>query len=101
MFDEIGTATVDNQTLTVSRGMYNNNMRPAIQCFTEFGEPWCRLSVNIPNADNIGEDEFAFDANNNGREQQQWLNCGHFQDTGKVALSGYCTYPIWKITTTD
>jgi hypothetical protein len=95
---EFGKVTIEGQPLTICYSAYANR-RIAIQSFTTQGEPWARLSVNIPESD-IGENEFAFDANNNERNQQDWLDSGHFQDTGRVAKSGYCTYPIWRITTT-
>lgn len=96
MFNEIGTAEINGRTLNICTAAYGNG-RIAIQTFTQYGEPYSRVSVNIPDADNIGDNEFAFDANNNSWDAAHYMDSGLFKDTGKFAHSGFCRYPIWAL----
>ena len=63
-----------------------------------FFEPWCNLSVNIVS---LASGEFAYDANNN-QQSNNIINVlereGVVINTGKTVRSGYCTYPIYKVT---
>lgn len=98
MFEEIGTAEINGQTLNICTATYGNG-RIAIQTFTQYGEPYSRVSVNIPDANNIGDNEFAFDANNNSWHAAHYMDSGLFKNTGKFAHSGFCRYPIWALIT--
>jgi hypothetical protein len=96
MFEKIGAAEINGRTLNICTATYGNG-RIAIQTFTQYGEPYSRVSVNIPDAKNIGQSEFAFDANNNSWDAAHYMDSGLFKDTGKFAHSGFCRYPIWAL----
>lgn len=97
MLNYFGQVKVEGVPLKVHTAMYANK-RLAVVVTTNSGEPWARLSVNLPNA-NIQRGEFAFDAPKHSEVARDYLKSGFFRETGRYEMSGYCCYPIWELQT--
>ena len=80
------------------KARYQKNDNLAIQVFSKIEEqdswePWCNLTVNLPEHTIDGNKAF-LDTNNCSEEIIEWLlENGHANIIGK-AQSGYCIYPL-------
>ena len=55
-----------------------------------------KISTNLIDT-NLEPREFHFDENKYSSLKDSILSSEHFEDTGKVDKSGWCTYPVFKI----
>lgn len=77
---------------------YVNNDRLAVQLFTAGGEPYCTLSSNFVDADNVEPNEFVMkDYSENEAVADAIKRAGLFLNTNKMAASGRVVCPIYKI----
>ena len=88
MFMEFG-----DEKLTIKLGKYYNG-NTAIQLYTESGEPFVTLTVNICD---MPKDEVCLDVNNfhDCIELMKRYELGIF--TGNVVYSGFCSYPVFYL----
>lgn len=81
----------------LERNTYAERNRLAVSLYDTDG-PYASLSVNLPNCETIGDEEFAYDMNNLG---QELLDDLVEQDivslTGLLAYSGFCEYPVVRL----
>ena len=84
----------ENEKLVIKLGKYCNNGNIAIQLYTESGEPFATLTVNICD---MPTDEVCLDVNNfpDGIELMKRYELGVF--TGNVVHSGFCSYPVFYL----
>lgn len=84
----------EEQEVILRLNSYGNG-RLAIESLLLDGEPWGLLTVNIPDSP-VEEDEACLDTNN-WEDVVQLVEEYHLgENTGKLAFSGYCVYPIYK-----
>jgi len=76
-------------------GRYANG-HLGIQLFLDSGEPLAKISTNLTDTE-LEPREFHFDENTYSSLKDSILSSGHFENTGKVDKSGWCTYPVFKI----
>ena len=88
MFMEFG-----DEKLTIKLSKYYNG-NTAIQLYTESGEPFVTLTVNICD---MPKDEVCLDVNNfpDGIELMKKYELGIF--TGNYVPSGFCSYPVFYL----
>ena len=60
------------------------------------GFPYASLSSNLVDIE-LEPREFHFDENKLSDLYGDLMDCGHFEDTGREDISGYCTYPVLKL----
>ena len=93
--------TGEDMKAMLSTGKYSNNHRMFLSVLTwdnewEFWEPWCNITVNLPDKE-IPAENFAFVDTNNAPYIAKWLVDNKFaRYTEKVAFSGYCQYPLME-----
>lgn len=73
-----------------------SNLRIAIQVWEPSGEPYCRLSVNLPEAE-VGDDEFCLNREVSWPIRQQMLATGRFVATERSVKAGFGASPVWKV----
>jgi hypothetical protein len=79
---------------------YACNGNLALQAYTEDGEPFADVSVNITGALGAeeGNDHVCVDVNNLPMASfGEIVKAGVLIPTGRQAQSGFCTYPIYKV----
>lgn len=78
------------QSFKLSTLLYRNK-RIAFQIYS-YGEPWAALTTNII------EVEICIPAWNLPPDViKSFLDSGQFEDTGKVAATGYVEAPVWRV----
>lgn len=96
MNKSIGNITVDGVTLTIIATHYTSNDRCAILLESADGEPYGRLTVNLPDA-SIAEDEILVKTwSENSNLRAPALASGHFKDTGRRIPNGMVIAEVWK-----
>lgn len=76
-------------------GRYSNNGNLAIEMYTDEGEPWSSLTVNL--YEKLPPDYAYVDINDNGNEIITWIQKnGIGEPTGRVRSSGFCIFPEVK-----
>lgn len=76
---------------------YMNPENTAIIALTNNGETYGFVSVNLIHR-NISEDEIFMDMNNSSQLCNAMIKDGLLKPTGETVSSGYCVYPVAKIT---
>jgi hypothetical protein len=79
---------------------YACNGNLALQAYTEDGEPFADVSVNVMGALSAddGKDHICLDVNNLPMSSfGEIVKAGVLTPTGRQAESGFCTYPIYKV----
>lgn len=62
---ELGTVEYEGRLLRVMRGVYPQNGRAAVMLEEVLsGEPWGKVSINVPSVPGIGDDEFILNVDN-------------------------------------
>lgn len=79
---------------------YKDSDRLAVQFVVkETEEPFCTLSVNLPDQPLPGPEYFwAKTWSENAPIRNQLLNSGFFEDTGQRAPTGFARAELWKLT---
>ncbi len=72
---------------------YTNNGSTAVQAFTESGEPYATVSVNLEESVGCKEYEFYADTNNCGDLVSSMIDSGYIKEVGDLGFSGFCVYP--------
>ena len=74
------------------------NGTTCLQAICEDGEPYARVSVNLNESVLCDKREFYVDVNNCGELVDAMIAEGYLEDMGDVARSGFCTYPLVRMT---
>jgi hypothetical protein len=87
---------INAQRYKIEKAFYDNK-RIAYVIKSEYGEPFMKLTVNLPGLQ-LERGEFAVKTWGENEPYIQYvLASGHFIDTGKRAASGFCEASIWKL----
>lgn len=88
--------TSDNiYEVEVFRTSYANNDSLAVFLETTDGEPFCRLTVNLP--DSIASEDYQYVDTNNIPWALDFIESNDLGvNTGIVGYSGFCEYPLVK-----
>lgn len=89
----------DEMEVVIRKLSYDNNGSLAVYLFLDEDndyEPYALLTVNLPESDNNKEDEAYLDTNNLPYAKTFVKKYGLAVPTGRVAYSGFCTYPLYK-----
>jgi len=86
----------DGEEIILSCGVYSNG-RLAIQSFTQFGEPYAILTINIPEQELQDGEIIVKTWSENENISRAVLETGLFIDTGKRISAGFCEAEIWKL----
>lgn len=85
--------------LVLFETQYANNGRVAYLLQTTAGEPWCDVTVNLPEVQ-LGDGQFAVKT---WGEQQMMreplLSSGVFRDTGRRVPAGFAQAEVWTLAT--
>ena len=77
----------------------NNRMYLGLRTYDEeanFWEPWCDVTVNIPD-ETLTDENCAFIDINNNQTIRQFLEENNLAEwTGKFGYSGFCAYPEYR-----
>lgn len=79
---------------------YASNGNLALEAYTDKGEPFATISVNLEGVltPAEGKDHICLDTNNLPEKSFDGLvEAGVLTPTGLVAHSGFCKYPIYKV----
>ena len=66
---------------------YANNGSTAVQCFTDEGEPYATVSVNLDESKRCKEYEFYADTNNCEPLVRSMIDGGYIKETGDLGFS--------------
>lgn len=73
---------------------FNYNL--AIRLWTDDGEPWCTLTVNLPGAEDLPADYAYVDVNNFPEAEEFIKKYNLGEPTGLTKQSGFVVYPLYK-----
>lgn len=74
---------------------YGNNI--ALSLIAESGEPFCNLTVNLPESFIWGDDKTAFVDTNNCPWAEDFIEQNNLgEPVGYECRSGFCTYPLYR-----
>ena len=90
------TITLLGEIFFLKPGFYNNN-RPALQLISEYGEPFMKITVNIPEEKLEPGEFFVKTWNENEPYIAELLASGLFIDTGKRVQCGYSEAAVWRL----
>ena len=79
------------------KSKYVNSENTAIIAMMDDGEMYGYVSVNLIHR-NLSEDEIFMDMNNSSQLCNAMIKDGLLKPTGETMSSGYCVYPVAKIT---
>ena len=79
------------------RGKYQYGLGTALYAFLSNGEPYGSISVNLEGV-KLPADQIFMDMNNSGDLCEQMEKDGLLERTGLEKQSGYCIYPVARIT---
>lgn len=89
------TTSYNTYEVNVFRATYANNGSLAVFLETTDGEPFCRLTVNLP--DSIASEEYQYVDTNNLPWALDFIESNDLGVvTGIVGYSGFCEYPLVK-----
>ena len=87
----------EDYKVCIKQNMYANNNSLALSLITDIGEPFCNLTVNLPESIICANESTAFvDTNNCPWAEQFIAENGLGSPTGYVGASGFCRYPLYK-----
>lgn len=94
-FYPIIDADGDRENVAPIAMKYMDNNTLAVCLYTEDGEPYADLTVNLE--DSMANCEMAYVDTNNCPWADNFIkDNGLGEPTGKVGKSGFCTYPLYK-----
>lgn len=79
------------------RGKYQYGLGTALYAFLSNGQPYGSISVNLKDV-KLPTNQIFMDMNNAGDLCDQMEKDGLLERTGLEKQSGYCTYPVARIT---
>lgn len=86
--------------MTFQLANYANNASLYVGLITNeegYPEPWQNLTVNLALSKTCKPNCAYIDTNNNGDEIISWLEENGFgEETGRIAISGFCFYPEFE-----
>ena len=85
-----------NYQLTLVRTSYNSNDKLAVQAYTDTFEPFAVITVNIFDSYFCDDDCAFIDVNNCPGITDFLVRNKIAKPTGRIGLSGRCSYPEYK-----
>lgn len=77
-------------------GRYSNN-RIGLQLFTDYGEPFAKITVNLPDQPAPNDDLFIKDYSENELVVAKMVEMGWLVRTGERVQSGFVSVPIMRL----
>ena len=85
------------EAVRIERVTYANNDTLAIALVTSTGEPYCNLTVNLPDSLIWGDERTAFVDTNNCPWAEEFIKENNLGvPMNYIARSGFCTYPLYR-----
>lgn len=84
-----------DEVMFLQAGIYLKNSNIVLTLFDNENGPFSNITVNI---EDLPVDEFAVDVNNFPQALRVLKENRIAKPTGKQVRSGFCMYPIWKLT---
>ena len=86
-----------DDTVTIELNQYANNNTLALCLFTDEGEPYCDLTVNIFESDIYASENTAFIDTNNCPWAEKFITDNELGEyCGYNGRSGFCEYPLYR-----
>ena len=82
--------------LALVRTSYSSNDKLAVQAYTDTLEPFATITVNIFDSDYCEDDCAFIDVNNCPGITDFLVRNKIAKPTGRIGLSGFCSYPEYK-----
>lgn len=89
-------ATIRDEKVVLRKGRYSNG-RVAIQAVCADGEPYCTVTVNLPDEPLADDEVFVKDYSENEGVLDAMEAAGVLRRTGRAVESGYAIIPVAKL----